>query len=46
MKGGVYPKLPGKKGASNVSPDDIADAVRIAVLDQEKKWNENKIMLG
>jgi nucleoside-diphosphate-sugar epimerase len=46
LKGGVYPEPLGKKGASRVSADDIADAVRIALLDQGRKWDGKKIMLG
>ena len=46
LKGGIYPEPLGKKGASRVATDDIADAVRIAVLDQGKQWNGKKIMVG
>lgn len=43
---GVYREPLGKLGAGRVSVDDIAEAVRIAVLDQGKQWNGEKIMLG
>lgn len=46
LNGGVYPEPLGTKGASRVSTDDIADAVRIAALDQGRKWNGKKIALG
>lgn len=46
LKDGVYPEPLGKKGASRVSTDDIAEAVRIAVLDQGEKWDGKKIMVG
>ena len=46
LKQGIYPEPLGKNGGSRISTDDIADAVRIAVLDQGKKWNEKKVMLG
>jgi nucleoside-diphosphate-sugar epimerase len=46
VKGGVYPEPLGKKGASRVSTDDIALAVKIAVLDQGRKWGGKKIMIG
>jgi nucleoside-diphosphate-sugar epimerase len=46
LNGGIYPEPLGMKGASRVSTDDIAEAVKIAVFDQGGKWNGKKIMLG
>jgi hypothetical protein len=46
LESGVYPEPLGKKGASRVSTEDIAEAVKIAVLDQGRKWNGKKIILG
>ena len=46
LKTGIYAEPLGKKGASRVSTDDIAEAVKIALLDRGEKWDGKKIMIG
>jgi hypothetical protein len=41
-KGSVYPEPLGKKGASRASTDDIAEAMKIAVVDRGEKWDGKK----
>ena len=46
LKRSVYAEPLGKKGASRVSTDDIAEAVKIAFEDRGEKWDGKKIMIG
>jgi nucleoside-diphosphate-sugar epimerase len=46
LQGGIYPEPLGSKGGSRVSTDDIAEAVKIALLDRGEKWDGKKIMIG